>query len=74
MIGRKYYQTIIKCQDAASLCAAMVRNAAYNIVVEKTTDIYLDDVYTKAEELRKAIDEVIARQMKLDLKKISTRQ
>lgn len=74
MIGRKYYQTIIKCQDAAALCTAMVRNAAYNIVVEKTTDIFLDDVYTKAEELRKAIDEVIARQMKLDLKKISSRQ
>lgn len=74
MIGRKYYQTIIKCQEAATLCTAMVRNAASNTEVEKTTKIYLDDVYTKAEDLRTAIFEVIGRQMSLDLKKNSSRQ
>lgn len=74
MIGRRYFQAIYTCQDAASLCAVVVRNAACNIVVEKTTDEHLDDIIIKAEELRRAIDEVIARQMNLDLKKISSRQ
>lgn len=73
MIDNKYYQTIIKCQDAASLCTAMVRNAASNIALEKVTEAHMSEILTKIEELRRSIDHAINDQIAMGSRHISTR-
>lgn len=65
MIDSRWYQAIIAVQECATLVTAITRNAASNPAVEHTTGPLLGDITARAGDLRRAIDEVIARQMSI---------